>query len=730
MKFGVVSVEWVKILSVLGVLGVLGGLGLGMAANAVTGEATVAPPASTAADRVHRPAKPAASHPPHGSARQASAPAHRAQRSQARNLTTVDAQSHIRSLKPRGQVPLAAGRLKEDFLALREAARLGEVKKIDRLAPRFKGHVLEPYVAYWQFRPHLSDQPAQKIREFLNQYQNTLVGEQLRRDWLKRLGSNQQWDVFEAEWPSVKAPDVELQCWLIQDRGQKEPSALLEARPLWFTDKETPESCHPLFATLVSRGDLSVADVWKRIRLNLVSGQVAMASRVANTYLSDKGSSEFINVSQWLSVAQNPMAQLSRLPTMDSRADRELMMFAAYRGSRVLARQAATQWQAMESTFSAEERGFVWGQIALHGALQHDPAALSWYARAIELNDMQLEWQARAALRAQDWKTLVAAIDRMAKDGLDPTWRYWKGRALKALGQVAQAQALFKPLAQEYNFYGQLAQEELGGQVTTPDVGFTPTTADIELMGKNPAIKRALALVAMGLKVEANREWMWAIRDFEDKQLLIAAQLAKQADFPDWAINTAEKTVTLHDFRLRYLTPYESSLKIQSQRQSLDEAWVLGLIRQESRFNPQSRSGAGAMGLMQLMPATAQWVAGKMGLNDWRQRGMMDVELNLMMGTYYLRHVHDFLDNSLVMASAAYNAGPNKVRTWRPERAMEAAVWVETIPFSETRRYVKVVMANASYYAHLLTQQPQSLRSRMGEVRPAPSDEKPLGDTP
>ncbi|MEI8034615.1 MAG: transglycosylase SLT domain-containing protein, partial [Betaproteobacteria bacterium] len=362
--------------------------------------------------------------------------------------------------------------------------------------------------------------------------------------------------------------------------------------------------------------------------------------------------------------------------------------------------------------------------------LQHDPAALSWYARAIELNDMQLEWQARAALRAQDWKTLVAAVDRMAKDGLDPTWRYWKGRALKASGQVAQAQALFKPLAQEYNFYGQLAQEELGGQVTTPDVGFTPTTADIELMGKNPAIKRALALVAMGLKVEANREWMWAIRDFEDKQLLIAAQLAKQADFPDWAINTAEKTVTLHDFRLRYLTPYESSLKIQSQRQSLDEAWVLGLIRQESRFNPQSRSGAGAMGLMQLMPATAQWVAGKMGLNDWRQRGMMDVELNLMMGTYYLRHVHDFLDNSLVMASAAYNAGPNKVRTWRPERAMEAAVWVETIPFSETRRYVKVVMANASYYAHLLTQQPQSLRSRMGEVRPAPSDEKPLGDTP
>ena len=156
----------------------------------------------------------------------------------------------------------------------------------------------------------------------------------------------------------------------------------------------------------------------------------------------------------------------------------------------------------------------------------------------------------------------------------------------------------------------------------------------------------------------------------------------------------------------------------------------MGLIRQESRFNPQSRSGAGAMGLMQLMPATAQWVAGKMGLNDWRQRGMMDVELNLMMGTYYLRHVHDFLDNSLVMASAAYNAGPNKVRTWRPERAMEAAVWVETIPFSETRRYVKVVMANASYYAHLLTQQPQSLRSRMGEVRPAPSDEKPLGDTP
>jgi soluble lytic murein transglycosylase len=318
----------------------------------------------------------------------------------------------------------------------------------------------------------------------------------------------------------------------------------------------------------------------------------------------------------------------------------------------------------------------------------------------------------------------------MVKENQDSPWRYWKARALKATGREAEALALLKPLSQEYIFYGQLALEELGGKVSAPPPGYTPAAADIQAMSQNPGVRRALALYALGMRVEANREWVWTIRDMDDRKLLAAAEVAKRADIPDRVINTADKTMSVHDFRLRYFAPYHDVLKVHAARQGLDEAWVLGLIRQESRFIADIRSSAGAMGLMQLMPGTAQWVAGKMGLKNWRWGNVTDVDTNISLGTYYLRHVLDYLDGNPALASAAYNAGPGRARAWRPERIMETAAWAETIPFNETRHYVKLVMANASYYASLLSQQPQSLRGRIGEVGPARPAEKPLGDTP
>jgi soluble lytic murein transglycosylase len=390
----------------------------------------------------------------------------------------------------------------------------------------------------------------------------------------------------------------------------------------------------------------------------------------------------------------------------------------------------------METRFPAEERAFVWGHIGLQGALRHDPDTLSWYARAGaggangDMTDYQLEWKARAALRAGDWKTLIAAVDAMVKENHDSPWRYWKARALKATGREAEALALLKPLSQEYLFYGQMALEDLGGKVTVPPVGHTPTAAEIQTIAQIPSVRRALALYALNARPEATREWSWTIRNFDDRQLLAAAEVAKRADVPDRVINTAEKTTALHDFRLRYHAPHRELLKTHAARNGLDEAWVMGLIRQESRFIPDIQSSAGAKGLMQLMPATAQWVAGKMGLKGWRWATVTDVDTNLSLGTYYLRHVYDYLDGSAALATAAYNAGPGRARGWRPERTMEAAAWAETIPFNETRHYVKLVMANASYYAGLLGLPALSLKSRIGEVGPARAEEKPLGNTP
>jgi soluble lytic murein transglycosylase len=617
----------------------------------------------------------------------------------------------------------------DDFMSMREAFRVKDTRKLELYAPRLKGHVLEPYAAYWQLQAQLDDAEPQAIRAFLTEHKGTALAERLRTDWLKRLGKNQQWDLFDAERAALIEDDIEVSCYTLQSRVRTDAAAAREARPLWFTEKETPASCTPLFAMLASSGQLSVQDIWTRVRLALAAGQVGTAIRAAENLPAGQAP----NGKALYAVVQNPAAHLARTVDTASRAARETTMFAAYRLARSSPLQAASHWSGMESRFTAEERAFVWGHIGLQGALKHDPEALSWYARAGaggDMTDYQLEWKARAALRAGDWKTLIAAVDAMVKENNDSPWRYWKARALKATGREAEALALLKPLSQEYLFYGQMALEELGGKVTVPPVGHTPTAAEIQAIAQQPSVRRSLALYALNARPEATREWVWSIRNLDDRQLLAAAEVAKRADVPDRVINTAEKTTALHDFRLRYHAPHRDLMKAHAANNGLDEAWVMGLIRQESRFITDIQSSAGAKGLMQLMPATAQWVAGKMGLKGWRWSTVTDVDTNLSLGTYYLRHVYDYLDNSAALATAAYNAGPGRARGWRPERTMEAAAWAETIPFNETRHYVKLVMANASYYANLLGLPALTLKSRIGEVGPARAEEKPLGNTP
>jgi soluble lytic murein transglycosylase len=614
----------------------------------------------------------------------------------------------------------------DDVLAMRDAFRAGDTRKLDSHAPKLKGHVLEPYAAYWQLRSRLDAAPLETVRAFLADYKDTFVAERMRSDWLKRLGKTQQWDVFTVELPLLIEDDIDITCLALQSRARSDATAVREARSLWFTEKDTPESCAPLFNALAASNQLSAQDIWGRVRMALAVGQVGMASRAA-AYLP---AAQAPNVALLSAVSQNPAAHLARAFDASSRAARETTMFAAYRLARSSPQQAAAHWSGMEAKFAEEERAFVWGHIGLQGALRHHPETLAWYAKAGDMNDYQLEWKARAALRAGDWKTLIAAVDVMVHENKDSPWRYWKARALKATGRESEALALLKPLSQEYIFYGQLALEELGGKVVAPPLGYTTTAAEIQVMSQDPGIRRALALYALGMRVEANREWAWSIRDMDDKKLLAAAEIAKRADIPDRVINTADKTQSVHDFRLRYFAPYHEVLKVHAAKQGLDEAWVLGLIRQESRFIADIRSSAGAMGLMQLMPGTAQWVAGKMGLKNWRWGNVTDVDTNISLGTYYLRHVLDYLDGNPALASAAYNAGPGRARAWRPERTMETAAWAETIPFNETRHYVKLVMANASYYASLLSQQAQSLRGRIGDTGPARPAEKSLGDTP
>jgi len=610
----------------------------------------------------------------------------------------------------------------EIFLAARAAVRAGDYNKLARYDAQLQGYLLEPYVNSWLLRQRLEDVPAEEVRAFLSNQKGSLLAELVRRDWLKALGRKQQWEMFRAELPLLVSDDNEIICYALQARWQQQDaSALAEVRAQWYAPRELPEGCVPLAEALIASGEFTSRQVWERVRLLLEAGAVSAAWRAAE-YLPAQ---EALDRGRLFAVAAGPQRFLDdKKKNLSQRAVRELTMFALHRLARSDPPAAAAIWDAkLRAHFSAEEQGYVWGQLALQAARRNLPEALKWYAHAetarAPLTEEQLAWRLRAALRQGDWNEVRISAEMMSPlQRNEPAWIYWQGRAAQALGNPVGARTLFERIAGEHHFYARLAAEELGLAFTVPSKGYTPTAEDVAAIAREPGFARALALYQLGQRFESAREWIWSIRGMDDKQLLAAAEFARQNEMFDRAINTADKTLALHDFSVRYLAPYREALGENARAQQLEEAWVLGLVRQESRFISAVKSSAGAAGLMQLMPATAKWVAHRMGMQDYSWARVTDAGVNAALGTYYLRHVLDDLDGNPVLAAAAYNAGPGRARKWRDTRALEGAIYAETIPFNETRDYVKKVMNNTMYYAAILGGQARTLKARLGVIAP------------
>ena len=617
--------------------------------------------------------------------------------------------------------PVSALTQDETFMEAREAFQRGNIQALARLTPDLQGHPLYPYAAYWLLRSHLAEAGQPAIEAFLTDNRDSLLAERLRGDWLKMLARDQDWQSFEHEYRSVTVDDPEVSCYALQARLalHKDQSALRDARSLWFTGAPQPESCAPVFEAMVRQGLLEEDDVWLRVRMALESGNVSFVRQLVVYFPPGKRP----DARQFEAAARNPQRFLEHQPAkIKTRAERELTMFAVARLAQSLPAVAAARFEKMQSQFFGEEQTYVWSQIAVAGAMKHRPETVEWFTRAGErLNDRQLNWKVRAALRQQDWKAVIASVDAMsAKERNMPVWRYWRARALLATGRTAEGNAALAPLSFDHSFYGQLAMEELGTNMTVAPDPYRPSADDIGAMERQPGIERAIKFYQLGLRYEGALEWGWTTRGFSDKELLAAAEVARRNGWYERAIDTADRTQGLHDFSLRYPTPYREVVHAYAAQLDLDEAWIYGLVRQESRFSADARSNAGAVGLMQLMPTTARAVAKRLGIPAFDRYSVHTVDTNISLGTYHLRELMDSLDNHPVLASAAYNAGTSRARDWRADRPLEGAIYTETIPFSETRDYVRKVMSNTMYYARLFGTQVASLKQRLGQVAPKP----------
>jgi soluble lytic murein transglycosylase len=398
------------------------------------------------------------------------------------------------------------------------------------------------------------------------------------------------------------------------------------------------------------------------------------------------------------------------------------------------------RWQA---ALPPAKAATAWAFVARHAAQRLNPEAARWAEQAWALraqgertghtlawSDELLAWHVRAALRqpaeeAGRWPLMARAISAMSgPEQRSPAWVYWRARAVQAMapagaaGEEARsvARGALQLLARQTGFYPKLATEELGLRLALPPEPAPLSAAERQAAQQHPGLSRALQLLALGLRSEGVREWNFSLRGLGERELLAAAQRACEREVWDRCINTSERTRGEIDVNQRFPTPHREALRRTARQVGLEPALMFGLIRQESRFITDARSHVGASGLMQLMPATAQWTARKIGL-DYSRSMINDPDVNLRLGASYLRFVLDDFQGSQALATAAYNAGPGRPRRWREGPPMEPAAWAESIPFAETRDYVQKVLSNATYYALLLGEggpEATSLRARLG----------------
>jgi soluble lytic murein transglycosylase len=604
------------------------------------------------------------------------------------------------------------------LLVARDAFEASNRSKLAHVAPQLEGHVLAPYVEYWQLFLRLPAARAEDVRDFLSRNSGSALAEQLRTDWLKVLARSGRWELFQEEYPALSADDPDAACYALLSRWKRDDASTLDQfKAFWNAPRDLPDGCLQVARGLSKSGQIGSKEAWARFRM-LVDAGLMGATRRSIEFVPR---AEAIDSKRLAAVIRaparylkNPQADFARV------SDRELVIAAMTLASDTDPLTVAKLWSGgLSEKFSPDDVRYVWLMLAMNGAQRHVPEALDWFSKAGTLNDEQLAWRARIAMRPENWTEVRNSIYRMsAVAKTDPAWTYWYGRAERELGNPLEAQGYFARIAGEHSFYGRLAADELGVSLSIPPRAPLPTEAELADVAAIPGLARALALYRIDMRTEATREWLWTIRGMDDRKLLAAAELARRNEAWDRAISTADRTVLAHNFSVRYLAPYREVLAEKARSRDLEESWVLGVVRQESRFINGAKSSAGATGLMQVMRPTAKWAAQRMRMKDFSWSRLREPEVNASLGTYYLRHVLDQFDGSPVLAAAAYNAGPSRAKLWRGSAPVEGAIFAETIPFVETRDYVKKVMANTVYYSAVLGTEPTPLKARLGVVSP------------
>ncbi|MFO7592441.1 MAG: transglycosylase SLT domain-containing protein [Pseudomonadota bacterium] len=608
------------------------------------------------------------------------------------------------------------------FWQARNALRRGDYQSFSRYAAKLQDYPLYPYLLYRQLQQQLPQQLPLTIEAFLQRYPDTLMATRLRDSWLQHLAEQGRWKEYLDFY--VPVDDTAQQCryHYAQYKTGDQRGAWEGAKKLWLVGYSQDETCDPLFVAWEKSGGISNELRRQRIGLLLENGEIELARYIARPLdVQDKR-----RIDLWHRAYSQPNLLHSKPLQTDTALNRRIITNTLqYRALRA-PRGTTVLWRDLEPkyTFSDTQRNRITRAIAIGHTYANNPQALELFKQLPkEMRDMEVcDHALRIALRTGRWGDALAWLEVMP-DGENRSTRamYWRGRIFEKMGFPDTAKHFFKTVSKERVYYGFLAADKLNLLYNLNNAPLQVDKEVITRVANRPDMKRAIEFYLLGLSGSARSEWRYAVSTMNREEMLAAGKLADAFGWTDRALLTLAKADHFDDLNIRFPLSYNDTVEEEAHRRNIDPAWIYAVVRQESAMMPFVQSHVGALGLMQLMPQTSREIARDLRLAQPDRQQLLKPKTNIHFGSYYLHKVHNEFGRNPVLATAAYNAGPHRIRKWYPnDDVMDADIWAETIPYDETRQYVRRVMAYSVFYEHRLNQPVKRLSERMRPVSKTP----------
>jgi len=608
---------------------------------------------------------------------------------------------------------------RKHFLEAEKALNKRDHKTWQKLEPLLKGYPLYADLQFKRAIQTIGKTTEPEARQNLKALENTPLRKTYLKSWLKRLAGRKRWQSYIDFHEQGLGTEADCRYAEALFRQDKTDAAVPIVKKLWLVGKSRPDNCDPAFKFFRDSGKLSNALIWERIELAMNKGKSSLV-RYLGRLLPGK---EQQLVQEWQGIRSRPERVLKNRYTGSTDPHRQhILSYGIRRMALFEADEALKEWEKIrhQVKLSEDDKQSIDRYIARRLTTQKLDGAVSQHKKVKHPDHTGLEWAARASLQEDDWSALNDFINQMGDiSSLSDRWKYWKARAAEQLGENTTAKALYYILASHRGYHNFLAADRLSQDYQLIHRPLSYERKELEDLQGNYNVRRTHELFVLGRLPEARREWYFLIRNYGDEDRRKLAYIIKQWGWHSQAILAISIADYDDDLSIRFPIMFEKQIQNESRRNGLDTSWVMAMVRQESAFQPDARSSAGARGLLQLMPGTGRQVARMLKRRRPKTYELYKPELNIKLGTHYLKtNMKKFAGNK-VLATAAYNAGPHRVDKWLPENdAMPADAWTEAIPFRETRKYIQRIMSYAAIYDRHLGHGITPLNQRMTSIHP------------